>query len=130
MIDGRTKASIAQELAIDKDVVALYVQLEADRRAVEREKERNAEIDRSVAIYNDVGRYYRDKMDRPGARGDEGRYVLAARERVDKLLGLEAPLKLKDETSPSVPFIGAVDPKSVTALLHMAIAAKQRPEQI
>ena len=127
VIDGRSYRSIGEELRIDREVASAYVRLEADRRAAQREHERNAEIERSVSLYNDIAREYRNRMDRPGARGDEGRYVIQARERVDKLLGLEAPLKIRDETPPAPAGVAGVAAANVTTLLRMAIAAQKEP---
>ena len=124
VIDGRSYTSIGEEIGMDREVVASYVRLEADRRAAEREKERHAEIDRSVAIYSEVGRHYRERMRQPGARGDEGRYVIQARERVDRLLGLEAAVKVLDETPQPDTAIVSVSPSHASAIMRMAIAAK------
>jgi len=129
VVEGKTFVAIGLEMGGIKDsVIGSYVRIEANRRAGEREQQRAAEIDRSCEVYNDVGRHYREKMDRPTARGDEGRYVIQAREAFDKLLGLPSPIRIRDETPP--PAEGAlvgVSATNVTTLLRMAIAAKPQP---
>jgi len=121
VIEGRSYTSIAGELGIERQTVSAYVRMESDRRAAERAENRNVEIDRSVAIYNDVGRHYSEKMRAPGARGDEGRYVMEARDKIDGLLALKTP---PAEESTSATALVGVQHDSVLQLLTLALTVK------
>jgi hypothetical protein len=123
VVEGLSYREISRRTGIAEHVVSNYVRMEAERRAVQREEQRAAEIDRSIAIYNDIAREYRLRMDRAGSRGDEGRYVLQARTRIDALLGLDAPIKVS-EKSARAPLVN-VSIENVTALLNAAIEARE-----
>jgi hypothetical protein len=115
--------AIARELGIEQETVSAYVRIEADRTADIRAASLAAEVDRSIAIYTDAGRRALFRLDQPGARGDELRWVIYARERIDRILGIEAAVRVKDETPQAGPMVG-VSHESVTALLQLAIRIK------
>jgi hypothetical protein len=128
--DQLTFSEIARELDMDRATVATYVRLEADRQADEQRDMRGAEIARSISRYEGIIRHYEEKMKGAGARGDEGRYIIEARKRLDVLLGLEAPLKIKDETVPdTATVVGALDTVKRAALLAYAAAQRKKPSE-
>ena len=122
VIEGRSYQYIAKQTGIDKDVVSAYVRIEAERQAARREENRAAEVNRSISIYNGIVERTLLRMDQPGARGDEARWVLQARTRVDQLQGLDAAIKVRDET-PRAPLVGVSD-EHVGAVLMLAVQAK------
>lgn len=124
VVRRKSKSAIARELHLDRDTVAKYIDAEAERRRPEFEAARATEIQKSIEIYESVANKYLDRMEEPTAKGDEGRYVIQARERIDALLGLDEPKKIKDET----PGAGAtrailvgLGPAERTALMRQVI---------
>jgi hypothetical protein len=126
-ISAHLKAS--QGISIDRHSVSHYVKLEAKARADETRDDHDLIVQRSIANYENVLERYRARMDEPGAKGDEGRYIIMAQERLDSLYGLDAPLKIKDETPADHSILKGLPPAAQAALLRMVAARKKALEE-
>jgi len=99
VIHGKTCREIGKELGIDKDTASKYIRDEEKRRGQELSDARDAHTARAVAFYSAVatkGIKLAEKAEeafmQPLARGLDS--AIHARERIDKLLGLDAPTKV------------------------------------
>jgi len=100
---GKSVREIGAELGIDKDTVASDLRREQDRRAEELGERRENERIRAVAFYESIiGRAIAqsDRLDALLAAGKGGfsdrslDVAIAARTRIDKILGIEAPTRI------------------------------------
>jgi hypothetical protein len=125
-VDGRkSKTEIAHVLALDRGTVAAYIVAEAERRVPEFEALRKVEIQRSLTIYDAVTEKYLERMDQADARGDEGRYIIQARERYDALLGLDAPKKLDTVNQTTATIVAELSTTDRANAMRMASARRR-----
>ncbi|MDB5069607.1 MAG: hypothetical protein JWM87_718 [Candidatus Eremiobacteraeota bacterium] len=109
VIDGKSVREIAAELGVDKDTVVSDIRHEEQRRADENAERREADKARSIAFYETVARRALRRAEisdeileqiRDGAECEKKvsdrsfDAALKARERIDKLIGLDAPTKV------------------------------------
>jgi hypothetical protein len=106
-------SNIGNELGITRNTAASYLHLEWERNRLASETDIAMERTFSIQFYEYVREKYMARMDQPGAKGDEGRYAMQAQERIDKLKGLDAPMKIEQVNAPPVP----VAPSEACAIL-------------
>jgi len=121
VLDDLSYAQIGQRLRIRRQTAAQYVRSENERRAIENQDQREIETAKSIEVYSRVIRWNVFRMEQPGATGWESRNIIAARTRIDQLLGLDAAVKIRirDETPPPARSAGG---PGVTELLRLAIS--------
>ena len=106
-IDGMSLRQIAVELKIDKDTANRYVNAEAERRAEELGERRETEKARAVSFYTGVivralkKSDLNDQITEKILNGEDMKVTdrsldaaLKARERIDKILGVDAATKI------------------------------------
>lgn len=103
-IDGMSHRAIADKLNVDRKTVAADIHAEATRRADEIAKRREVEKARSVSTYERVIQRAVKKSDMydeialtPGSKVTDRTLeaIIHARERIDKVLGIDAPTKVE-----------------------------------
>lgn len=92
VIEGRSCREIAQILSIDKTTASKYVREETNRRAEELESQRTEETVRALAFYAEVAGLAVEFAREGEPRGLE--IAIRARERIDKIRGLDAAIKV------------------------------------
>jgi len=102
-ISGKTYRQIAEILSCDKDTVTTDIRAEQQRRADEIAERREVEKARAVSLYERVidralkkSDIYDELVMQPGAKVTDRTLeaVIHARERIDKVLGVDAPTKI------------------------------------
>lgn len=103
VVDGKTYREIALLLGCDKDTVTKDIRAEQERRSEEIAERREVEKARAVAFYERVIGKAMVKSDildglllTPGSKVNDHSLEAAikARERIDKVLGIDAPTKI------------------------------------
>ena len=113
VVQMKTTREIAKELSISQQTVTSDIRHEAARRADEIKERRAEELARSVSVYQNVQRLALNKgqrydkvvekmLDGGGEKGGRASVtdrtldsIISAQERIDKLLGLDAPTKVE-----------------------------------
>lgn len=117
VMEGLSCREIAERMGIDKDTAAKYIRVETERRAKELGGERDKHTARAVAFYSTVAAKavkLADKADaafmQPLVKGLDS--AIHARERIDKLLGLDAPTKIDMGLQSLIDALGAGDDRA------------------
>jgi predicted transcriptional regulator len=100
VVHGKTCRQIAELLGINKETASIYIREESKRRTASLDAERDSQTARAVAFYDNVaaiGIELAQKSHEPFMqqliKGLDT--AVKARERKDKLLGLDAPTKIE-----------------------------------
>ncbi len=97
VMHGQTVRQIAKLLKIDLGTVLRDIRAEEARRSEELGERREGEKARAVAFYEGVADKALRIAANPKMPGDSGRLTdaLKARERIDKIIGLDAPVQME-----------------------------------
>jgi hypothetical protein len=88
---GMSWIAISKATGIERHECARLARLEQARLDGQMAEDRGLYTHRSLSVYAEVLEHYRVRMKERGAKGDEGKIVIAAQQRIDELLGLGAP---------------------------------------
>lgn len=100
--DGNSLGTIARQLAISKSTAWKYLNQASREFSDDHATRLEARIAQAIAVYREQIRWYRAQQNGPDARGDEGRYIMQAQTRIDRLTGLDSA-RIKPEIHSDAP---------------------------